>query len=98
MKEILKTVLDFIKENHPDAVVFLVDEGCFKAHSGGKSVLGYRKNLYSGGGWNINIGHPVTPEMVYNVKAVYNDDEIKWSGRILNGKVEELIYENIKPR
>jgi hypothetical protein len=97
MKDVLKRVIDYIKENHPDAVASLVDEGCFTAGYGGKRVLGYRKSVYSGGGWYIKIGHPLTPEIVYNIQAVYNNGEIIWCGRILNGKVEELSYENIKP-
>lgn len=96
MKDVLKTALEYIKENHPDAVVSLVDTGYFTVSSDSKRVLGYRKSLYSGGGWNVSVGQPITPEIIYNIEAVYNGGEIIWSGRILNGKIEELSYENIK--
>jgi hypothetical protein len=97
MKDILITALEYIKENHPDAAAAPVDEACFTVSSDGKRVLGNRKSVYSGGGWNIGIGHPVTPEVIYNIEAVYHKGEIKWSGRIINGQVEELSYENINP-
>jgi hypothetical protein len=97
MNDVLKTVLDYIKENHPDAAGSLVDTGYFTVSSDSKRVLGNRRSIYSGSGWNISIGHPVIPEIVYNIKAVYNNGEIIWSGRILNGKVEEQCYENIIP-
>jgi len=95
MKDILKTVFDYLKENHPDAIVSQIDESCFQVNSDGKKVLGYRRSVYSGGGWSISIGRPVTPEIVYNIQAVYNNGEITWAARIVNGKVEEQSYENI---
>ena len=97
MNDVLKTVFEYIKENHPDTAIFMVDAGCFAVSSAEKRVSGNRRSVYSGGGWDVAIGHPVTPEIIYNVKAVYNNGEIIWTGSILNGKVEEQSYENITP-
>ncbi len=92
--DVLKTVLDYIKENHPEAAVPLEDYSCFTVSSAGKSAPGYSRSVYSGGGWNVSIGRPVTREIIYNVRAEYNNGDILWVGRILNGKVEENGYEN----
>ncbi len=91
--DVLKTILDYIKENHPDAVLLLVNDSCYTVNSEGRGKLGSRRSVYSGGGWEISIGRPVTPERIYNVKAEYNNGDIVWIGRILDGKVEEKSYE-----
>lgn len=95
--EVLETVLDYIKENHADAAVFCGDYNCFKAGSERKGRLGYRCSVYSRGGWNIRIGHPVVREKIYNIRAEYQNGRIIWTGRIINGKIEEYSYENISP-
>jgi hypothetical protein len=93
--EVLETVLEYIKENHPDAAVLCGDYSCFKAGSDGKGRLGCRRSVYSGGGWNISIGRPVVREKIYNIRAEYQNGRIIWTGRIINGKIEESSYENI---
>ena len=95
--EVLKTVLDYIKENHPDACVPETDENCFTVNSGSRRKLGYRRSVYNGCGWEIVIGQPVIPEIIYNIRAEYQSGRIIWTGRIINGKIEENSYENISP-
>ena len=93
--DVLKTILGYIKENHPDAGPLPVNDSYYTVNSEGREKLGYRRSVYSGGGWNISIGRPVTPERIYNIKAEYNNGDIVWIGRLINGKVEENSYENI---
>lgn len=92
--DILKTIVQYIKENHPEAGLPEADGICYKVDSDSRRKLGYSRSVYSGGGWDISIGRPVTPERIYNVKAEYNNGDIVWVGRVINGKVEEKSYEN----
>ena len=96
--DVLKTILEYIKENHPDAGLPEADGICYKVNSDSRRKLGYSRSVYSGGGWDISIGRPVTPQKVYNVKAEYQNGDIVWVGRIINGKAEEKSYENISKR
>jgi hypothetical protein len=97
MMDMLKTILDFIKENHPDACVPAADENCFTVNSDSRRKPGYRRTVYNGGGWEIAIGRPVTPEKIYNIRAEYQNRRIIWKGRIINGKIEENSYDSITP-
>ncbi|MDD4923821.1 MAG: hypothetical protein PHF74_03160 [Dehalococcoidales bacterium] len=90
--------MDYIRENHPEAAVPLEDYSCFTVSSEGKRAPGYSRSVYSGSGWNISIGRSVTPERIYNIKAEHNNGDTIWTGRIINGRIEENSYENISRR
>jgi hypothetical protein len=91
--DILKLVVDFIREHHPEAGPSIKDYSRFIETPGDKHHHGYASTVLTGYNWEINIGHAVTPRRVYRVTAKYNDGEIVWNGRIIDRQVEETSYE-----
>lgn len=92
---ILRTVIEYIREHHPDAGELIKDCDSFSKKSTGKRLQGYSRVLYTGDNWNISIGHAVTPVITYQIEADYNNGAIIWTGQIKNGQVEEKSYEKI---
>ena len=91
--DILKLVFDFIKSHHPEAGVFIGDYSEFVEKPGNKHIYGYASTVLNGYNWEINIGHAVTPQPMYRIKAAYDNGTIIWNGRIVDGQVEETSYE-----
>ena len=91
--EILKMVVEFIKEHHPEAGALIIDYTKFILNSDGKRLQGYTSAVFIGDNWNISIGHAVTPLTIYRVRAMYNNGEIVWTGQVINRQVEEKGYD-----
>jgi hypothetical protein len=96
--EILKLVVEYIKEHHPAAGVLIKDYTKFSLSSDGKRLQGYSSVVFIGDNWNISIGHAVTPLTIYRVRADYNNGEIVWTGQVINGQVEEDSYAKSSPK
>jgi hypothetical protein len=95
--DILKLVVDYIKQHHPEAGALIKDYTGFTLSSDGKRLQGYSSVVFIGDNWNISIGHAVTPLTIYRVRADYNNGEIVWTGQVINGQVEENSYAKSSP-
>ncbi len=91
--EILKSIIIFIDEHHPEAGLQSKDCNSFIISSGKERRQGYTRVFYTGNGWNISIGHSITLKPIYRIKADYNNGQIVWSGQIIDGLIEELGYD-----
>jgi hypothetical protein len=94
--DILKNAIGYIKTKHPDAAVFMNDNISFAESSSEKHQQGYTGITYTGGGWIIIIGHAITPETVYEIRAEYNNGNITWIGVSKNGQIKEDSYTKSK--
>jgi hypothetical protein len=92
--DILKSVIEYIRENHSDAGM-LIDYTHFVNNSSGKKPPGYSNAVFTADSWKITIGHTVTRDRIYKIKADYNSGEILWTGQIKNGQLEEKSYEKM---
>ena len=90
-EDIPKEVMNYIKEKHLDAAPF-IKENIFWARSSGDMQVGYSWNIYTGDGWTLTVGHAVTPETIYDVKAEHEDEGIVWVGTIKEGVISEESY------
>ena len=89
--DILSTVMDYIRENHPDAAPF-IKEGISWAKTSGPKQMGYTEATYTGDGWTVTVGHAVTAEIVYEVRAEHDKQGIVWSGTIKDDVITETNY------
>jgi len=96
--EILKLVVEYIKEHHPEAGALIKDYSKFTEKPEGERLFGYTRVEFVGGNWNISIGHAVTPLTIYRVRADYNNGEIVWIGKIIKEQVEEDSYAKSSPK
>jgi len=89
--DMLDSVMDYIKQNHPDAAPFIKENIPWTART---EVLsdGYSRDVFTGNGWTVTIGHAVTAEVIYEVTAEYNDERIIWVGMIKGGVITEKSY------
>lgn len=92
-KEMLASIMEYIKQNHPDAAPFINDNIAFTLSSStGKDTQGYGRATYTGGGWTVNIGSPFVPDYAYDLTADYGNGKIVWLGTSKNGQIEEGSY------
>ncbi|MGA3093924.1 MAG: hypothetical protein ABSD79_00880 [Dehalococcoidales bacterium] len=96
--EILKLVVEYIKQHHPEAGALIIDYTKFAMSSEGKRLQGFSSAVFTGDNWDISIGHAVTPLTIYRVRADYNNGEIVWTGQVINGQVEENSYAKSSPK
>ena len=89
--DMLSTVMAYIKQNHPDATPFM-KEGISWAKTSGPKQMGYTEATYTGDGWTVSIGHAVTAEVVYEVRAAYDKEGIVWNGTIKDEVITETNY------
>jgi len=89
--EMLNNVMDYIRTNHPDATPFIKENMSWTQSSSIKRV-GYTEATYNGDGWTVTIGHAVTAEVIYEIKAEYHSGEIVWTGTVKNGAITEESY------
>jgi hypothetical protein len=90
-EEMLNGIMNYIKANHPDAKPFIKDKMSWTQNSSIKRV-GYTAVTYSGDGWTVTIGHAVTAEVIYEIRAEYNKEDIVWVGTIQDNTVTENSY------
>jgi len=92
-QDILTASLTYLKSHHSDAAVYLTDNISFtQITATGKGRLGYTGVTYTGGAWNISIGHPVVPDYSWEITANYNGGQIVWVGSWKNGILGEVSY------
>ena len=90
-EEMLNSVMNYIKTNHPDAAPFIKEKMSWTQSSSVKRV-GYTSFTYSGDGWTVTIGHAVTAEVIYEIRAEYTEEGIVWVGTIQDNSVTENSY------
>jgi len=96
-KEMLDSVMSYIKQNHPDAAPFINDNIVFTLSSStGKDTQGYSGATYTGGEWTVTIGRTIVPDSVDGIMADYNNGQIVWIGNSKNGLIEEKSYTKAK--
>ena len=98
VESVRDAVMDYIRENHPDAAVFIGD----LEWSGGRvtppGLIGYETYVFTSAkptdtiGWTVTIGYPVVYDATYEVTAQYNG--ITWTGTVHDGAVSETSYES----
>jgi hypothetical protein len=89
--DMLNSVMDYIKANHPDTAAFIPQDIKWTETVPDKKP-GYTGVTYSAGGWTVTIGHAVTPEIIYDVRAEYPSGKIVWVGTIKDSLITELSY------
>ena len=90
-EEMLNSVMNYIKANHPDAAPFIKEKISWTQSSSVKRV-GYTGVTYSGNSWTVTIGHAVTAEIIYEITAEYDSGKIMWTGTIKNNTITEEGY------
>lgn len=91
MGNMLNKVMDYIRQNHLDAAPF-IKENVTWAESGLPKRMGYTGYTYTGGGWIVTIGHAITAEILYDVRAEYSAEGIVWVGMVKDDVVAEESY------
>lgn len=89
--DMLNSVMDYIKANHPDAAPF-IKENMKWAETVSAKRPGYTGVTYSASGWTVTIGHAVTAEIIYDVRAEYPSGKIVWVGTIKDSVITEESY------
>lgn len=88
--DMLDTIMDYIKRNHPDAGAF-IKEGMSWTRSSVDIRVGYTRYVYTANGWTVTIGYAITLERVYEARAEYNE-RIVWTGTIKDDAISERSY------
>jgi hypothetical protein len=90
-EEMLNSVMNYIKANHPDATPFIKEKMSWTESSSVKRI-GYTGVTYSVDGWTVTIGHAVTAEVIYEIRAEYDGGKIIWTGTIKDNTITEEGY------
>lgn len=88
--DMLDTIMDYIKRNHPDGGAF-IKEGMSWTRSSVDIRVGYTRYVYTANGWTVTIGYAITLERVYEARAEYNE-RIVWTGTIKDGAISQRSY------
>jgi len=91
MVDMLNSVMGYIKQNHPDATPFIRETMSWTRSSQVISV-GHTQYVYTSDGWTVTIGHAVTAEVIYGIRAEYNNERIVWVGMNKAGVITEKSY------
>jgi hypothetical protein len=89
--EMLNSVMNYIKANHTDAAPF-IKENIPWAESSTVKRMGYTGYTYIGDGWTVTIGHAVTAEVIYEIRAEYDSGKIVWTGTVKDNTITEEGY------
>ena len=87
----LRSIMRYIEQKHPDAAPFIKESIAWTKSSSVKRI-GYTGATYNGDGWTVTIGHAVTAELIYEVRAEYHSGEIVWTGTIKDSTITEESY------
>jgi hypothetical protein len=90
--ELVNKVIDYIRQSHMDAGEYILDDIQFDVTGSGKEQIGYTRAVYTGSDWTITIGHAVVPGALYEIRAVYGDDGIIWTGTSDGTTITEVSY------
>ena len=89
----VNTAMTYIRAHHTDAAAYIPASITFtRTAIPDKQKIGFARNAYSGSGWTVSVGSPVTAEVIYEISAVYSGGKITWTGNIKEGIVSELSY------
>jgi len=91
MADMLSSLMDYIKQNHTDAAPFIKDNMSW-TKSSQVAKVGYTRYVYTGDAWTVTIGHAVTAEVIYDIRAEYSNEKIVWLGTIKDGVINEESY------
>lgn len=90
----------FITTNHTEVAPMLSN----MTWTGGRvetGLVGSETHIWTSGNWNVTITHPVVPDPVYTIGAVYTDTvnnvTVDWQGTYQNGVVTETNYSFVVP-
>lgn len=75
------SVMEYIKQNHPDAAPFIKDTTSWTPVNP-VMKYGYSEITYTGDGWSVTIGHTASPDEEFGVTAAYNGEEVVWTGTV----------------
>ena len=89
--EMLNSVMNYIKANHPDATPFIKEKMSWSESSSIKRI-GYTAFTYMGNGWTVTIGHAVTAEVIYEIRAEYDSGKIIWTSTMKDNTITEEGY------
>ena len=89
--EMLSSAMDYIKAKHPDAAPFIKENMKWTTGSTAKRP-GYTGVTYAGSGWTVNVGHAITAEVIYEIRAEYPGEKIVWAGMIKDNIITEESY------
>jgi hypothetical protein len=87
----LNSVMDYIKQNHPDAANF-ISEDISWTKSSETILVGHTRNVYTGDGWTVTLGRSAIAEIKLEVSAEYNNQAIVWVGTIKDSVITESSY------
>lgn len=90
-EDIPDSVMDYIKQNHPDAAPF-IEEDISWTKSSQDITVGHSRYVYTGGCWTLKIGHSITAEVIYGIEAECSEAGILWVGTIKGGTITEEGY------
>ena len=90
-EQMLNNVMSYIKERHRDAAPFIRDNIQWTTTSTDKRI-GYTRVTYSGESWTITMGHAITAEVIYDIRAEYKNEMLVWCGRIQDNAITEVDY------
>ena len=89
--ETLNSVMDYIKQTHPDAAAFIKEDMSWTKTSQTITV-GSTQHIYTSDGWTVSISHVIAAEVFYDVRAEYNNEAIVWIGTVKDGVITERGY------
>jgi hypothetical protein len=93
IKDIRTLVMIYLKENYTELDSLIDDPDNMEWLLVSSNVLeGYSQFTYSNNGWNITIGHTISPQSkdIYEVIVIHKTEDIKWIGLVDNGQVKEI--------
>ena len=90
-EQILNEVMTYIKEKHPDAAPFIRDNIQW-AYADADKRIGYTRATCTGESWTVTVGHAMTAEVIYDIRAEYKNEMIVWTGTIKDNTITEVGY------
>jgi len=79
-EEAVYIIVDYLKENYPEASELEITEEWSIANTSPEGIIGSSSLEYSGDGWNIKISWPVVWKPTYRVEVEHG--EFVWSGTV----------------
>jgi hypothetical protein len=92
-EEIRNLVIEYVKERHPDAALYLDTIQWEGGRATPQGLVGHEIYLYSGGNWTVTVEWDVVApvHLAYEVIAEHMNG-IMWMGEVREGKVTESSY------
>ena len=90
--DILHSTMSYIGSHHADAAAFIPADISFNQLPHDQRKVGYGSVTYTGGGWEVSIGHAITLDEIYDMRADYQSGKIVWIGRSQDSVITEDSY------